>query len=625
MTIPETSFQGFANLTGLWGLLALPIILLLHMLRDRIAHYTVSSLTLWSFLESEVRGSQARRIPFSWVLLFQLLVALLLTAAWMQPQIVVQQTYQPAQHQILLLDVSTSMLANDVFPNRFEKAREALLMQIDSLGDEDVLTVITFADKAYWLGDSRETSRAVLRDRINQLHAGGTGAAFADAMALTHSTQIENLPTTLHIYTDGAFVEPTTLPDDANWILFGDDGNNQAVLDLSVNPVAAGEWQLFAKVGNFTNNATQQTIVVYADGKQINATPANLPPQSYVEKIWPITGEPELLTVSLVQKDAQPTDDTAHIGLRYQKSSIRVALIVADETIAENSPLLRALHALPGTSVTVLNVNSYLPSLTFDIVFFDGVLPADWPKGTVVVTNPPSANPLLPIADETIVSGIPIAIDDPLLANVDVADVGWTRVMSPNFSLSGWRSLITVSELPVLIQGRQDDTQLFVLLTPLSDGIFTRHPAFPILIARLTQSIGQATLPTQVQLNQPLSLLSFAPYERLVVTLPETAETDPFTFLNTELTSWVNTKVPGIYRFTVTDLEGTVTTHTVGVNSADNQESIIARQDWLPPLNTTSMSPVEMIVRPEERDVTPWLLLAAAIFLLLEAFVAWKS
>ena len=63
------------NPLGLLGLLSIPAILVLHMFRERQNRFVVSSLKPWGFLEAEVHGNKARRIPFSWLLVLDLLAA----------------------------------------------------------------------------------------------------------------------------------------------------------------------------------------------------------------------------------------------------------------------------------------------------------------------------------------------------------------------------------------------------------------------------------------------------------------------------------------------------------------------------------------------------------------------
>src|SRR5215212_8977374 len=99
---------------GLLGLLALPLIVLLHLLRERSRRARISSLELWRWLETEVRGPRLRRIPLNLILILHLLAALLLTAAVVQPQLHVSVPFGRATRLILVVDTTTSMGARAI-------------------------------------------------------------------------------------------------------------------------------------------------------------------------------------------------------------------------------------------------------------------------------------------------------------------------------------------------------------------------------------------------------------------------------------------------------------------------------------------------------------------------------
>ena len=65
--------------TALLGLLTIPVILLLHLLRNRRAQIDIPSLRLWRGLERKKQGGMPRQIPLSLMLLLQLVIAVALT------------------------------------------------------------------------------------------------------------------------------------------------------------------------------------------------------------------------------------------------------------------------------------------------------------------------------------------------------------------------------------------------------------------------------------------------------------------------------------------------------------------------------------------------------------------
>ena len=107
---------------GFLGLLSLPVIALLHLQQDRPRRFVVSSLRLWNFLEEDERGGKPRRLPLTPLLVLDVTLGLLFTLALARPQVTLPVLRQP-RHAIILLDISTSMAAEDVSPSRFARAR----------------------------------------------------------------------------------------------------------------------------------------------------------------------------------------------------------------------------------------------------------------------------------------------------------------------------------------------------------------------------------------------------------------------------------------------------------------------------------------------------------------------
>ena len=70
---------------GLLGLLTLPVILVLHLLRNRRELLPIPSLRLWYGLQQKKQGRLPRSIPLTLMLLLQVLAAGALTLALARP------------------------------------------------------------------------------------------------------------------------------------------------------------------------------------------------------------------------------------------------------------------------------------------------------------------------------------------------------------------------------------------------------------------------------------------------------------------------------------------------------------------------------------------------------------
>jgi len=111
---------------ALWGLLAIPFIVLLYLLRVRRREQFVSSVLLWQRSTPTLAAYRpTRRVERSLLLLLQIAAVAILVAALAHPSVIVQGL-APGD-LMLVLDLSLSMRARDVPPTRFDRARgEAL-------------------------------------------------------------------------------------------------------------------------------------------------------------------------------------------------------------------------------------------------------------------------------------------------------------------------------------------------------------------------------------------------------------------------------------------------------------------------------------------------------------------
>ncbi|MDN5288571.1 MAG: hypothetical protein JWR38_4845 [Mucilaginibacter sp.] len=138
----------FAHINILWGLLAIPVLLLLFLVVSRWKRKAVASLG-----EKAVVKLMMPQVSFSrpWLKFIFFLVAYAsLIVGMADPQLgsKTEEVKRKGADLMILLDVSNSMLAQDLVPSRLESAKRAIAQLIDKLHD-DRLGIIVFAGEAY--------------------------------------------------------------------------------------------------------------------------------------------------------------------------------------------------------------------------------------------------------------------------------------------------------------------------------------------------------------------------------------------------------------------------------------------------------------------------------------------
>ena len=138
----------FANIEYLWGLLALPLFLLLFIWISRWKKKAIAGLgdkKIVMMMMPEVSFSR----PWLKFILFSVAYFFMIIGV-ADPQIgsKMEEEKRKGADLMILLDVSNSMLAQDMAPNRLENAKRALSQLIDNLRT-DRIGIIVFAGEAY--------------------------------------------------------------------------------------------------------------------------------------------------------------------------------------------------------------------------------------------------------------------------------------------------------------------------------------------------------------------------------------------------------------------------------------------------------------------------------------------
>jgi Ca-activated chloride channel family protein len=138
----------FAHIDILWGLLVIPVFILLFLVVSRWKKKAVASLG-----DKNVVKLMMPQVSFSrpWLKFIFFLVAYAsLIVAMADPQMgsKTEEVKRKGADLMILLDVSNSMLAQDLAPNRLENAKQAIAQLIDKMHD-DRIGIIVFAGQAY--------------------------------------------------------------------------------------------------------------------------------------------------------------------------------------------------------------------------------------------------------------------------------------------------------------------------------------------------------------------------------------------------------------------------------------------------------------------------------------------
>jgi hypothetical protein len=487
---------------ALLGLLTVPIILLLHLLRSRRKPLAISSLRLWQDLQQKKHGVLPRSIPLSLMLLLQLLAAVGLTLALARPasSFLLDQPEQV----IFLLDTTTSMAANSGALNvagepaqRFDVARQRLQDYIlHEMDDNDSVAVITLARRPELLLRATTEQQDMALLALDNWKAGGNGLNLAAALTLANGLIDPKQANKIVALTDGAFaVDPQTTPPalaTIDWqIITGPSSDNQALFNVSSRRMPDGRYRIFARVVNFSDAPVERTLRLLSNGAALDEQQLQIDAQADADILWTVPAPTQAIMVELVEPDALPLDNRAELPLLG--ATRRQILLISDTP----DVLARAFESQPGVDLVARpsNFTRYDPS-DFDLIIFDGLPPeqTEWPAGNVLVVNPPLGHPLLPASNFARNLRPEAEPDTPLLAGVDLSGVYFSR--APILIAPPWAQVDLQSqpnaegqELPLIFHGAIGPSQVMVWGFDLNASNLPARLALPLLTANALSTL----------------------------------------------------------------------------------------------------------------------------------------
>ncbi len=138
----------FQHTEYLIALAAIPLFILLYILLVNWKKRTIKKIGDPRLVKEMIKGHSAQKFALKFVLVLAAFSLGVLALANLRSPAGVQKVNRNGIDIMIAIDVSKSMLAQDVRPNRLERAKQALGKLIDKL-ENDRIGIVVFAGKAY--------------------------------------------------------------------------------------------------------------------------------------------------------------------------------------------------------------------------------------------------------------------------------------------------------------------------------------------------------------------------------------------------------------------------------------------------------------------------------------------
>jgi len=529
----------FTSPLALLGLLFIPAVLAMYMLKLRRNQAVVPSTLLWSRLLTDVEANAPwQRLRRSLLLLLQLLLVIVIALLAARPFL--ERPTGLARDIVLILDTSASMAATDVSPTRLDAAKAAAIDALKDLPTGGKVSVIA-ADRTARIVVNETSDLGRVRQAVNDLQASTMPGDLGDALELASKLAARSGDAQVLVATDAAIATMPTVRVGApvKVLSVGRDRKNQAIVALAVRTAPSTVTRsVFIGVANLDLEAAQRRIEVWGDGNLLEARDISIDAQARSDVVIDdIPNEIRALEIRLVGQD--PTSSVApdHLAIDDRAWAVippdRTRLILV---VGEGDPYLEtALSYLPNVELYGVTPAEYGPASArkdgrpWDLVIFEAALPTTLPDSPILAIAPPRTSPLGQVDGTLKEPGIG-SVDpaEPILRYVDLSTTHIAE--AAKLVLPDWaRTVIPGPKgAPLLYAGSRSGLPTAVLAFEPRQSDLPLQVAFPILLANLTgELLGGSAAPTEaLEPGTPVSLTIPSGATGLTVTRPDGTTTD---------------------------------------------------------------------------------------------------
>ena len=366
---------------GLLGLIGIPILIVIYIIKSKYTEQTVSSTYLWTLSERFLR----KRNPITRVtgfisLVLQILAVAAISLAIAHPTLIIPDS---ANEYCFILDGSGSMNMESGGKSRFERGKERIAELVEDSVDGSIYSLIYVSDKTALICEKTDDKKQTLL-LLDELKAGYDTDDFTDALGAAQSYFDSNPSVKTYLVTDCSYEESSNI----EIIDLSENEYNASVYDCSY--VRSGKnLTVSGKLTSYGKDVPLK-VSLYADGGSTPLVSKELALKA--EEITPfeLTAEADSFSyvrVAIENKDSLLLDNEAYLYDIASQGSNNT-LVVSDRPLFISSVLNTVINA----KVDTVSTKDYKGQSGYGLYVFDSYSPEVLPKdGAIWIINPTSS------------------------------------------------------------------------------------------------------------------------------------------------------------------------------------------------------------------------------------------
>ncbi|MDD3393831.1 MAG: BatA and WFA domain-containing protein [Anaerotignum sp.] len=543
---------------GLLALLAVPIIILMYLLKQKYKETKVPSLYLWKKAVPESKAQEPwQKLRKNILMFLQIAAAVVLAFALGSPYIMGKSQ---VVDYVLALDCSVSMQATDVAESRFSAAKKDMLRLVEEAAPQSSFSLILLQEEPSLVLSGTQEKQEVLRC-IQETEVTDGGVAWDKAKEILEAER-DVLGGEIVVFSDD-YGSLEDLPVQEQ--VYNNGGNNSALSMLSYTEQEDG-LSVLTRLENWGVGGEEKTVTLYTDDTVFDTKSFTLERGETVDVTFRgVPKETKSIMVRLFPEDNLLADNMRYEGISAEGS--QKALLITDNNLFLEKvfSLIDQIELYKTTPEKAKGLSGY------GLYIYDGCLPEQLPEdGFVMLFNPPT-NEYVTMGTEKEISTTARTLDSTGLS--DISDISF-EVSKANALQAGWgKPLIRAGKDVLAVFGEYQGEKMAVFGFDLHDSDLPLTAGFPVLLYRLTEWYfpgGEEGL-TQQQAGDTISFSLRPETEKAWVSTPSGKKfivAPPFPSL-----PFTQTKKTGFYSLVEVDGGGMQTTKIFGVNPKTAGES----------------------------------------------------
>ena len=611
--------MSFLHYTAFLFLAAIPLIILLYLLKLKRVRVEVPSLMLWQkSVEDLIANTPFQKLKTNIFMLLQILIALLLVVALARP--ILLERPMERRNIVIVIDRSASMKAADVNgKTRLEKAQDLARETIQDMRKDDNAMLVSF-DLTAAVIQGFTSDKRLLLERLHNIQPVDTVSNLWETFTIIASLYQKNKDIEVFLFSDGNISDlgdfTAELPE-ISYVKVGDDNYNAGFTQFSIrrNFESPLDFQVFASAKNFSDRRIMTNVELIVEGASVDIKQITLEPGEEQPLIFTITStEQRRVRLEMDVDDLLDVDNTLY-GVLPAFHRTRILLVTNGNYFLE-----KALETNPLYALTIQKPQEQQNTGGYHLVIFDGAYPASMLATNAIYFNcSPPDNMVTITGEQENTFIIDTARQHPIMNYTRLENIVIAKSKTMIIS-EGVTVLAETAESPVIVLGEKENLKSLVIGFDLYDTDLPLKASFPIFLNNAIQFVSGSYIDTEkgnLSTRDPIEVTVDNPQMAVSIQLPDNTM-QKIDVDSSMKTRFMHTRGCGFYELR----RGDESPVYYGINLLAAHESNIK------PAETIDMGAQRIITATEIRraniEIWRYFIWVALALLLLEWLLYWR-